>query len=308
MLETEFETRPAGGQTGSGDRPGVGEADTAKAEDHCLPQPTRRGGVDPVRRVAPHIFQVHQRRPHKVFVGFFWVAQVAGQDGVNRRPQGRAVGVVRAWGVVVPVDPQRLMVVVIAQQIEEHQHVGLLDHLPPVDGLVPQNGLHRLGARFVVGQVHVFQLEKALELFDQPALRVVGDQDTADDVGPATQPVRGQVELTFQLGRPVGVFSTQPGQGLQRRLQMPSDHPVGEGVVVHVFVIFVGADDIGDLVAAPFGVPLDAAVPKAGGVQDDFGSVAAHPVVVARGPPVAPDGVGHVGADVELDVAAPDAN
>ncbi len=91
---------------------------------------------------------------------------------------------------------------------------------------------------------------------------------------------------------------------------MPAAHVVGEAVVVHVFVVLIGADDAANRVAAStIGLfQLGPFPPEARPVEHHLRAVVAQKGVVAGDAPVLHDGVGDVGRNVNLDVARPDAH
>ena len=75
-----------------------------------------------------------------------------------------------------------------------------------------------------------------------------------------------------------------------------------------MLVVLVWADDIGEFVVLGPGVPLGAAAPEHGSVEDHLRAVTDHERVVAGHPPILPDRVGNIRGDVDLDVARPDAH
>ncbi len=114
-----------------------------------------------------------------------------------------------------------------------------------------------------------------------------------------------QLELRAQEGPALWPAGAQHLRHLQPALDGPLCHPVGIGVVVDPFVIFIRADHVADVIAA-VGFQRRPAGPEARRLQQDLGARRAQKRGIAGRLPVVPDGVGDVGADVLLVGAAAD--
>src|SRR5215471_6359970 len=75
-----------------------------------------------------------------------------------------------------------------------------------------------------------------------------------------------------------------------------------------MLVVLIWADDIGELIVLGAGVPLGAAAPEHGGVEDHLRTITDHERIIACYSPVLPDRVGNIRGDMDLDVARPDAH
>ena len=89
-------------------QPIAAEAQPGEAEHRRLPEPAGAGAVDAVAGVAAHVEQVGARRAQEVLVGGSRLADAAGHDRADARPEARAVLVIGARAVVVVVGPHLL--------------------------------------------------------------------------------------------------------------------------------------------------------------------------------------------------------
>ncbi len=176
---------------GDGDFAPLRQVQPGEAERQRLPHAARRRRMDALMGVAAHILDVDQRRAHEVRIRLLRHAQPRGQPGMDGRPQRRAVGVIGARAVVIPVDAQRFPREVLRQKRKEQQHIRLLEHLMRVGALDAQQRLHRLRAVGEGRPVDFLETEKALELFDQAGVRVLEQHQVVGDVAPARQPLLG---------------------------------------------------------------------------------------------------------------------
>ena len=96
-----------------------------------------------------------------------------------------------------------------------------------------------------------------------------------------------------------GQRSRRISTDLERAANVPARHDVGIGVVVDFLVIFVGPDHAAD-VASPISFHKRPIGPETRCLKKDFGAGRAEEFVIACDPPILPDRVGDVGADMLL--------
>ena len=80
-----------------------------------------------------------------------------------------------------------------AQQIEEHQHVSLLEHLVLVGLLDAKDGLHGCAPRLIVCQIDVLEAKEAFELLDQTTVWIEQNEHVVTDMPPRSPAFRRQV-------------------------------------------------------------------------------------------------------------------
>ena len=307
-MQAESQARPPLGQARRRRQPLISEANSAKAEDHRLPDATRRRRVDAFVSIAAHILKIGARGVDEVPVRSLHIALPRRQRRLDARPQRGAIREIGARRVVVPVALDRRSIVLSFQQIQQHQHIGLLENLVALRLLDAQQKLQRFGARLVIRQIYRFQSKEALKLLNQPGFCIHRNEHTGDNLAPVRQPRRIQIQGAFQLccfGRRV---RAQPIENFQRGLEIPHRHAVSIGAVVDVVMVFIRADHIVDFVALFVRMPLGARSPEARRIEEDFRAEIAHEGIVAGGAPVLHHGIRHIRGDVQLDVAAPDAD
>src|SRR5262245_65882603 len=88
---------------------------------------------------------------------------------------------------------------------------------------------------------------------------------------------------------------------------MPLHEIVREEIIVHMFVVLVWTNDIGEFIVLGVGIPLGTATPEYSGVEDHLRTITDHECVVTGRPPVLPDCIGNIRGDVDLNVTRPDA-
>src|SRR5690606_32234539 len=178
------------------------------------------------------------------------------------------------------------------EQVAQHERVGLFGGFVAVDVVAfgfqcpVQAAYSAVAVPVEFGQVGV-----AGELADDAVVEV--DAHAAGDVGPA--------------GGFAGADVGAGGGDLQGALQQPDGHDVGVGVVVQAGsvgagvagLVFVGAHDAADLVAAGGGVEHGQRGEEAGDLDEHLGAPVGHG---AGGQVVVPDVVGDGQADVALQV------
>src|SRR5262245_607709 len=72
-------------------------------------------------------------------------------------------------------------------------------------------------------------------------------------------------------------------------------------------VILIRANHVGDRVKTRFvGVRLNTTLPKTSRFQDNFSAIASHKGVITSDQPILPNGIGNIGADMQLNITAPD--
>ncbi len=198
------------------------------------------------------------------------------------------------------------------QQVEEHEHVGLLGCLVAVRGVVL--GLEdaikpaQVTELLAIGiPVEFLKMPVALELADNAAL-VERHEELAGDLLPAVDLIRLQPELIGELD--AAVFR-QHRQYLQRPQQDPRRHDVRVGVVVHAVrgrrriagvELIRPHDAVDDVPVAAMIVGGDAA-PEPRDVDDHLCAVVGEELQVAGGLVVLPHVVGHGDAHVALPVS-----
>ena len=228
-----------------------------------------------------------------------------------------------ACGVVVDVARDRLRLERIPQtlehggellggeQVEQHQHIGLLGGLVPIRRVAfgledAVQAMDVAVALTVAGPVELGQRLVALELADE-AVGVKDHAQPAADLVPVRQLGVGQGQALAQLE---AALLGQQLQQLQRAPQHPGGHHAGIGMVVQTRLVrprvrgleLVGSDDATDLVAPQRLVEARDAGPEAGDLEEDFSAVERQELVVARGLVVLPDVVGDRRVDMPLQV------
>jgi len=142
-------------------------------------------------------------------------------------------------------------------------------------------------------------------LVDQARLFVVQQDKVFGDLAPAGHVVGIQTQLSgevFSLVFREARVVPQVGGSLK----VPAGHVVGEGVIIDVNVELIRSHGVADLEPA-VRVARDPAGPEAGGLEDNFRSLFPQKVFVPGHADVLIDGKRHVGRDMVLDIAAPDA-
>ena len=120
----------------------IRQAHATEAKHDSLPHRSSRRAVDAVLGVQAQVFEVQQRRLHIEMIRQLRVSHATREDRLDAGRQRRAVGEVGTRGVVVPVGPDRRLVKFVWQQIEQHQDIGLLEHLRLIGRLDAQERLH----------------------------------------------------------------------------------------------------------------------------------------------------------------------
>ena len=280
------------------------DAHAAEAVDHALPDAAHGRRVNARVGGGHHRAKVGSGSTLEEGVGHVVQPQISRQHGVGGTAQR---GIVQgAFFVIEEVLLFDLRAEQLFQQEEQHQHVGLLAHLDPADLLevvVVGDRAHH-GSLLVFGQVDVGQVKIAVEL-RQNAVRALPRQvqliqHLADLVGRC-----GKVQLPVQplVDRIAPGF--QLSHHFQRRAHVVGGHVVGVGVVVHMLLVFVGADDVGIFVAVMLRLPFRPAGPEAGRVDDDFIAIAIQEILIAGGPEVLLHRKGNIHRDVQLQNARP---
>src|SRR6185503_10370811 len=99
-------------------RPVVGsDAQAAEPKDDRLPGTAGRGGMDAIPGVPTHIPQVRTDGPDEMFIGIVRFADVTGHNGHNGWTERGAIAVIGARIVVLIIHADRLIRVVISQNV-----------------------------------------------------------------------------------------------------------------------------------------------------------------------------------------------
>jgi hypothetical protein len=196
------------------------------------------------------------------------------------------------------------------QQVEDHQHVGLLGHLVAVRRVAlrlqdPVEPLDVAVALLVVEPVELLEAVVAVELADDTVV-VEADAHPAADVVPAVQLVGGQAELIPQLPR---LVVREQVEDVERPADDPDGHHVRVRVVVqagHVgpgvaVVVLVGTHHPRDLVPVERVVVRREAGQEPGDLDDHRRRPEAQELDVAGDLVVAPRVVGDGDVDVALE-------
>ena len=208
----------------------------------------------------------------------------------------------RARLVVLEVGPRRRRVEHVGQQVERHQHVGLLEQL----GVL---AVEVVVARRVAGHVvlvplgdgHVEAVEVARELLDQLVRPLRWQRDRGGDGPPPVHLRVGEA----QRGRDLRVLGAQLVVHVGRRLQVPTHEVVGERVVVDVRVELIGTHHPTQRARARLR-PLHPVGPEAAGLEQDLRAPFAEERPVAGGLDVLHHPARDVGVDVHLLFARPE--
>ena len=241
-----------------------------------------------------------------------------GDEAERRAVRGAGVVVLdvlasRVRGEVVPEPLEELGQLLLGEQEEEHDRIGLLGQLVAVRivALGPKDPVEALDpavvALAVPVPIEVRELPVSLELADD-ALAVERHQHLAAHVPPRGDLVVGQPEPGPQ--RP-GAARRQQVENLRRGGADPRDHDVGVGVVPKapllrprvLLVELVGPHHPMDLIAIAFGVVMRERGPEAGDLQHHLRPVVEHELGVAGRLVVVPDVVEDRGVHMALVVA-----
>ena len=237
-------------------------------------------------------------------VGHLAVAHVAREDAVGGERQG---GVVQSAGlIVVPVGGLDLGAELVLEQQEHDEDVGLLGDLDVGYLLLVVVAVDAADVLllFVLREVYVLEREVGPVLGDDEVLARLGQVEAGELVLP-DRFERGEAELFVQGLVERWLFGAEQPAVFEGLADVPGGHVVGEGVVVHVLLVLVGADDVVYVELAVLAL-FEAGGPELGGVENELIAAALHEVLVACDHVVFPGAVGDVGGDVLLDEAGPD--
>ena len=143
----------------------VAALQAGEAHDRGLPEATHGGHVQAAGGVAHVVGKVDGGRHLEVLHGGRHVAEPRRHGGVDARAQGAAVA--GDGLVVVVVGARHVVAVLVGEDVAEHHHVGLLDHLGAQGDLAAEHEVrgHRPRAKLLDG--HVVHLVEAGELLEQ---------------------------------------------------------------------------------------------------------------------------------------------
>ena len=191
----------------------------------------------------------------------------------------------------------------LRQQCDQRRDVGLLHDLRGLRARAADHHVDRHGAVGIGREVERFERVETGELFVKAARGIEPGDDAGEGIAPVGEFVVVKRQPGAQRRGPVGPAGAQQFHRLQPAGDVPPRHHVGEGVVVHVLVVFVGTDDVPDV---PLAVRLGhrARGPEPGSIEQDFRAGVEQERDVRGGAPVLPHGVGNVGTDVLLQLAA----
>ena len=199
--------------------------------------------------------------------------------------------------VIPEVRRPHLRRVSIPEQVKQHDDVGLLDDARALDPFAAKQHVDRGVPRLEGREVDVFQAEIAPELLDQTGGRIEARIEFAGDLLPPAGFVRIEPDPLGEIAPALRPALGQEPRGGGSALQVPARHAVGVGVVVDALVVFVGTDDAADVPQAVVS-RRRAARPEARRLQQDLRARLKQEALVTGRPPVAPDAVGDVRADV----------
>ena len=247
------------------------------------------------------IRQVHVESRQEVLHRHVLVADLGGNHRLHHPGQG---GVPRGDRVVVlEVGAFLLLGELVALQEQRQHHVGLLEHLEPVD----HQGMEVQQQREFVGRgvLQVPQLagQELLVLRMDPEGFVEGDDHALGTGPPLLHLLRGHVQGLHQPvpAERIGLLEFLHQVGGE--LQVGARHHVGEHVVVHHGRVLVGpgdAVDVESLRPVGFGPPETQVSPHPRGLHQHRGSVAVQEVHVPGDLAVLGKGMRDVGVDVVL--------
>ena len=169
----------------------VAALQAGEAHHRGLPEATHGGQVQAAGGVAHVVGEVDGGRHLEVLHGGRHVAEPRRHRGVDAGAQRAAVAGDRL--VVVVVGARHVVVELVGQDVAEHHHVGLLDHLGAQGDLAAEHevGGHRPGAQLLDG--HVVHLVEAGELLEELRRGVEAVHEIAHDPQPLLD--LGVVEL-----------------------------------------------------------------------------------------------------------------
>src|SRR5260370_8814251 len=115
---------------------------------------------------------------------------------------------------------------------------------------------------FIFLLIEWLKVERNIKLLNQPLLLVLRNTDWGDHIAAMGQSLLIQVKLLRQFPGFIGISGLKPLQSIEGDLDVPSRHVVGKGIIVDVFVPFVGANHVADLIIFALWLPFYPAAPK----------------------------------------------
>jgi len=281
----------------------VAALDAGEAHHGRLPEAAHGGHVQAGGGVAHVVGEVDGGGHLEILHRVVHPAQPRRHGGVDAGAQRAAVA--GDGLVVVVVGGRRRVVDLIRQDVREHDHVGLLDHLCLQGDLAPQHevGGHRPRAQLVQGDV--FHAVEPGELLVEQRFRVEAVHQAIDDLAPVEHLRRGQFEAAPQLLGVAGIDLVEPHERLQGALDVPAREDIGVGVVVHALMVLVGTHHEADVVPAIVS-QRRARGPEARRLEQHLDAHRGHEDIVGGGLPVLPHAPRDVGRDVVLHEPAED--
>lgn len=130
---------------------------------------------------------------------------------------------------------------------------------------------------FVLREVYVLEREVGPVLGDDEVLARLGQVEAGELVLP-DRFERGEAELFVQGLVERWLFGAEQPAVFKGLADVPGGHVVGEGVVVHVLLVLVGADDVVYVELAVLAL-FEAGGPELGGVENELIAAALHEVL-----------------------------
>jgi len=234
------------------------DVQSAETEHRCLPQPARRRAVDAVPSVAANVLNIGTSGAHEVLISIFLVAHAGRQDGLDGRTQRRAKGQVGAGGVIVVICLDGLGGEQFGQQVHQHHHIRLLQHLDGVGAFDSQNGLDGFGAGVKIAGEDIGAFEVPGELLDESATVLLRAEDLVCHGRPVGKGLFVDRQARKQVAGCLSVVSFEPLGNRHSSVHVPAHQVVGVGVVIDMLVVFVRTDHIAEVILLCLRVPLQA--------------------------------------------------
>ena len=272
-------------------------AQPCKAVDDVGPGHHDAGDVQPLVGVAVVVVQIKAGGIAEEAHSLIHPVQFGGEDGVDRRGQGGLVD--RPRLVEFVVDALDLPCEGGVVQVQEHQHIRLLDHVAAVDAVVGPVAVQREFTDRDGADVRVGQIEVAIVLLDQACL-ILREVHVFRNVLPEGDFIILKGGFFRQHGIGGRLLAPHPCQHLCGIGERAHTHVIGVGVVVHHHVEFIRAHHAVVAVLAGSAARFDAAGHEAGNLQQHLRTAFPEEALILCQVHIVPDAVGHGSAGLKL--------
>ncbi len=160
--------------------------------------------------------------------------------------------------VKVPIDPLFGQRKLVAQEVEQHHYISLLQHLRPVDFLPAVGLLQKAGHVPVFQHINFLQFHKSFELMQQ--LSFSRQSYFRCNHLPVLELALGDSQLKEHTLTRRGLF--EQFHQLRSLLEVPLDEGVCVVVVVYALFVLVGANDLLNFIPVSIGIVGNSAGPE----------------------------------------------